>query len=126
MVMVTEQSTSFELPVKKVAEQAAAFIRQNYQASISYDQIGETLHFHPNYISRCMKKVFNCTPLEYLIRFRLEQAKLQLLKTDQTITEVAQTVGFEHIPYFTRCFTKHEGLTPSVFRKRFGVHIKNN
>jgi AraC-like DNA-binding protein len=119
MMLNAHHHPEHDLSFQKVAEKSAAYLRQNYNRPITYEQLGETLHFHPNYIARCMKKAFGCTPLEYLIRYRLEQAKLRLLNTDMTIAQVAEEAGFEHIPYFTRCFVKHEGVTPSVYRKRY-------
>ncbi|MOA56370.1 Arabinose operon regulatory protein [compost metagenome] len=59
------------------------------------------------------------TPVEYVMKYRLEQAKLLLLKTEWPIAEVAHQVGFENVPYFSNCFTSQIGLSPSKYRKQY-------
>ncbi len=105
--------------VHRIAEKAASYLRQNYRSAITYPALGEALHFHPTYISRCMKQVFGCTPLEYLVYYRLEQAKRMLMNTDMPIGRIAEEVGFENSSYFTRCFHRIERMTPRQFRKQF-------
>lgn len=68
-------------------------------------------------ISRCMKEIYRCTPLEYLHKYRLEQAKVLLLKSEIPISTVADRVGFNYAPYFSKCFLRYTGMTPLTFRK---------
>jgi AraC-like DNA-binding protein len=103
----------------QVAERAEAFLKQHYAEEVTNGRLAGALHFHPNYITRCMKETFQCTPLEYLQRYRIEQAKLLLVKTDQRIAAVAERVGFPNTPYFSNCFRGRVGMTPLQFRKRF-------
>jgi AraC-like DNA-binding protein len=114
-----EGANELENPYILVAEQAAAYLRQNYKDSVSYEELSRTLHFHPNYIARCMKRVFHCTPLEFLTRYRIDQAKLLLIHTNQSIGLIAEKTGFGSFPYFIRCFSKRTGLSPRAFRQKF-------
>lgn len=102
-----------------LAEQTEAYLKTNYQSHISSRILEEALRFHYNYITRCMKQVYGLTPMEYLHHYRLEQAKLLLLKTDWPVAKVAEHVGFDNTPYFTRCFANFEGMPPSQYRKRY-------
>lgn len=106
-------------PYLRIAEDAAAFLRLNYQEPIKYKELAEALHFHINYIALCMKKTFGCTPLEYVTSYRLEQAKLLLIHTDEAISKIAEETGFGSFPYFIRCFTKHTGTKPKLFRMQY-------
>ncbi|WP_282937927.1 AraC family transcriptional regulator [Paenibacillus sp. RC67] len=106
-------------PSRIVAEKAEAYLKQHYQVDITNAMLAGALHFHPNYIARCMKEVYQCTPLDYLQRYRLEQARLLLLKTDLPISEISDSVGFHYSAYFSRCFTQSIGLTPRQYRKQF-------
>ncbi|WP_026263759.1 helix-turn-helix domain-containing protein [Paenibacillus terrigena] len=101
------------------AELAAAYLRQHYREEISAARLGEDTNFHPVYIARCMHRQFGCSPTEYLQRYRIEQSKLLLLQTDDSIARVAEEVGFNQGAYFTSCFTKLEGISPSKYRQRF-------
>ncbi|WP_424768668.1 helix-turn-helix transcriptional regulator [Paenibacillus sp. sgz302251] len=106
-------------PSALCAEQAASYLREHYQESITAKELGESVNFHPVYIARCMQKEFGCSPFDYLMHFRLEQAKLLLLQTDLAIARIAEEVGFNHAAYFTSCFTKYEGISPRHYRMRF-------
>lgn len=105
----------------EVAEKAAQYIRNHYQDSITLNDLQEELHFHPIYITRCMKKTYGYTPLDYTNRYRIETAKLQLMTTEKPITVIAAEVGFSAVPYFTRCFRKYSDTSPREYRKQFRV-----
>jgi AraC-like DNA-binding protein len=102
-----------------VAEMAEAYIKQNYQSPLNNTKLSHDLHFHYNYLTRCMKEVFGLSPMDYLMQVRLEQAKLLLIKTDWSMARVAEEVGFEYAPYFSRCFSARNGISPLQFRKRY-------
>jgi YesN/AraC family two-component response regulator len=106
-------------PSKACAEQAALYLRKHFRESVTAQALGEHSNFHPVYIARCMQKEFNCSPSEYLLRYRIEQAKHQLMQTDLPIALIAEEVGFNHAAYFTSCFTKYEGISPRQYRQRF-------
>jgi AraC-like DNA-binding protein len=103
----------------RVAERIEAYLKRHYAEDVTNAAIAEALHFHPNYLLRCMKETFGCTPLAYLQRYRIEQAKLLLATTDLRIAEVAERVGYAYAPYFTNCFKREAGETPLGFRGRF-------
>ncbi|MBM7567213.1 helix-turn-helix domain-containing protein [Paenibacillus sacheonensis] len=102
-----------------LADEAAAFLRRSYREQVSYKELSEQLHFHANYIALCMKKAFGCTPLDYLTRYRIEQAKQLLIHTGEPIGSIAEATGFATFSYFVRCFGKHTGTKPKAFRQRF-------
>ncbi|TFE26721.1 helix-turn-helix domain-containing protein [Cohnella luojiensis] len=66
-----------------------------------------------------MKRSFGCTPLEYLTRHRVEQAKQLLVNTNEPIGTIAEETGFGSFPYFVRCFSRHTGFKPKAFRIRY-------
>ena len=106
-------------PSAVCAEQAAAYLRRHYREEITAQALGENMNFHPVYIARCMQKEYGCSPMEYLLQYRIEQAKLMLLQTDRSISRIAEEVGFNQAAYFTSCFSKLEGISPRKYRQRF-------
>lgn len=106
-------------PALKLAEKTEAYLRQHYQTDVTNESLAEALHFHPNYIVRCMKEIYRCTPMEYLHEYRLEQAKLLLIKTERPIAQIAESVGFPYAPYFSACFKRYAGISPLRFRKQY-------
>lgn len=117
--MDLRQSESYASPVVTVAEKAEAFIKNNYRSELNSEQMANALHYHYNYITRCMKQVYGMTPNDYLLHYRLEQAKLLLLKTEWPIAEIAAYVGFGNTPYFSNRFVLKNGCSPRQFRKQY-------
>ncbi|OAS20465.1 AraC family transcriptional regulator [Paenibacillus oryzisoli] len=113
----TTDMTAFHL-----AEKVEVFIRQNYTKKISNALLQEHLNYHPNYIAKCMLKVFGMTPNDYLLQFRIEQSKKLLIQTNWTMARVAEESGFQHASYFSHCFATKEGISPLNFRKNYTGH----
>ncbi len=103
----------------RLAERTAAYLQANYREKITNDAIATALHFHPNYIVRCMKVRYGCTPSDYLQQYRLERAKRLLVTTDWSIDRVAEEVGFRYSPYFSSCFKREFGISPLQFRRQY-------
>ncbi|MEK8213199.1 MULTISPECIES: helix-turn-helix domain-containing protein [unclassified Paenibacillus] len=103
----------------EIAEQTESYIRNHYAEALTNGSLADVLHFHYNYLARCMKRVYGLTPMEYLTDYRLEQAKLLLLKTEIPISGIAERTGFESAAYFSRRFARKVGISPLRFRKRY-------
>ncbi|MEK3714615.1 helix-turn-helix transcriptional regulator [Paenibacillus sp. FSL R7-0333] len=103
----------------EIAEQTEAYLRNHYAEEVTNASLADALHFHYNYLARCMKRVYGLTPMEYLTDYRLEQAKLLLLKTEIPIAAIAERTGFESTAYFSRRFSRKVGISPLRFRKRY-------
>ncbi|NIK75430.1 AraC-like DNA-binding protein [Paenibacillus castaneae] len=119
LLLQDEEGEQHKSPHLIVAEEAAFLLRKYYKEPISYKRLSEALHFHENYISLCMKKTFGCTPLEFLNRHRVEQAKQMLIHTNEPIGNIAEESGFGSFPYFVRCFNRYTGSTPKSFRQQY-------
>lgn len=102
-----------------IAENVAVYLRQHYKETITYKILSEKQHFHENYIAICMKNTYGITPLEYLTRYRIEQAKSLLIHTNRPIGKIAEDTGFNSFQYFIRCFTKITKSKPMAFRNKY-------
>ncbi len=70
---------------------------------------------------RRFQKATGENPTRYLQLLRLAKAREMLELTRQTIDRIAYRVGYEDPGAFTKLFHAQIGLTPSEYRKRFGV-----
>ncbi|MGQ9494492.1 MAG: helix-turn-helix transcriptional regulator [Anaerolineae bacterium] len=75
------------------------------------------MHVSPNHLTRCFRQETGLTPVAYLNRYRIQQAKELLKRTDSTITRIATEVGFSDGSYFARVFQREEGVSPSAYRR---------
>jgi transcriptional regulator GlxA family with amidase domain len=61
------------------------------------------------------------TPIGYIQRLRIEDAKQRLERTDEPVDEISWRVGYEDAAFFRRLFKRTTGLTPGAYRKRFRI-----
>lgn len=61
------------------------------------------------------------SPIEYVQRLRIEDAKRRLERTEAPVDEIGWNVGYEDPASFRRLFKRTTGLTPSAYRRRFQV-----
>lgn len=83
--------------------------------------LAETVHMTPDHFIRLFKKEVGCTPTRFVIERKMMQAMLMLASEPMMIKEVAYTLGYDNLSYFTRLFRRHTGLTPRAYRENFNV-----
>lgn len=93
------------------------FIEENYQRTISIEEISHLTHLSKAAFCRYFKKMTRLTFTEFLNQYRIEQAK-RLLKSDKNVTETCFECGFESLSYFNRIFKKVVGENPIQFKKK--------
>ncbi|MNO39480.1 HTH-type transcriptional activator RhaS [compost metagenome] len=93
------------------------FIYENYTERIRLADIASAAKVSKSEALRCFKEGADTSPVDYLIQFRLNKARELLQTTENTVTEIAASVGFENIGYFGRMFKKAYSVTPKYLRK---------
>lgn len=66
--------------------------------------------------SRLVRQVFQLTPLQLVLKIRLDEALHLLATTTQSLTEIALSTGFCDQSAFTRHFRRMAGVPPGAFR----------
>lgn len=98
---------------------ALNFIEENFHNDISLKDVATAASFSPYYFSRIFKELLNQNFLEYLNNIRIKKSEKLLMNHENTITEVAQMVGFNSISTFNRMFKFINKCSPSEYRKLF-------
>lgn len=78
----------------------------------------ENLHISRSYISHLFRKNVNMSFTEYLHSLRIAKACRLLRETDDTVTSISYSVGYNTVRNFNRFFLKQTGLTPGEYRKK--------
>lgn len=115
--MVRSMKDKTNKQFRSLSEQIAIIVRSEYDQELTLEQIGERLHYNPNYLSNIFKKEFGTTFSDYLMNYRLEMAKKWLVETDMTIREIAERLQYHKPQNFIRSFRKKEHVTPGEYRK---------
>ncbi|HZH94260.1 MAG TPA: AraC family transcriptional regulator, partial [Flavisolibacter sp.] len=75
------------------------------------------LNLSASYLTDLLKRDTGKTTKEYLQLHVLETAKNRLLNSEDTINEIAYSLGFEYPQYFNRLFKSKTGMTPTAYRQ---------
>jgi signal transduction histidine kinase/DNA-binding LacI/PurR family transcriptional regulator/DNA-binding response OmpR family regulator len=102
---------------QRLIRRAMGFIHAHYAEPLTREQIASHVHFSPDYLTDCFRRETGVTPMVYLNRYRIYQARKLLEDSDLTITQVALAVGFSEGPHFTRTFRREVGMTPRAYRR---------
>lgn len=92
------------------------YIKQHLSEKISVDILARECCMSRSAFFQAFKNRFSISPLEYILRERIQLAKMLLVNSQQNITEICYQSGFNNLNYFIRQFKKQEGISPSVFR----------
>lgn len=95
------------------------YLDTHYDESVSVQSTCEELSIGKTRLYQLCKTRQNKTLIQMVNERRIEAAKELLITTTQSIQIIAETVGLADFNYFAKVFKKHEGTTPSEYRKRF-------
>lgn len=95
-----------------------AYINNHYPEKITLAGIAKAAGVSEREVTRCFKKNIGQSPMDYLMKYRLNQSKKLLLETSMTITDICQQCGFSDSAYFGKVFRKSYDMTPSEYRSR--------
>lgn len=94
------------------------YLEEDHSTSINRKKIAGIFRLTPNYISFLFKQQTNCGFSEYLNKLRCDKACFLLNNYNQTLDEIALTVGFNSTAYFCRIFKRIYNMTPTEYRNR--------
>lgn len=95
-----------------------SFIHNHYKDKITVAQIADAIGISEREAMRSFRRSLNQSPIEYLISYRLNEAKKLLLDSRLPITEICYQCGFSDSSYFGKSFRKAYGLSPREYRSR--------
>ena len=112
-IFAQAESTS----VRQVILQAAETLRKNYRQELCLADLLADAHMSKSYFLRLFRRYMGTTPYNYLVNFRITQAKELLVLTDHSISEIAREVGFGDASNFSTRFANATGQSPMQYRK---------
>lgn len=108
---------------QRLVRRAMAYIHEHYAEPISREEIAAHVGVSKDYLTRIFRQETGLTPVAYLNRYRVHQAKRLLATTHKTVHEIAFEVGFSSSEYFSHVFRKETGMSPSAYRERLAAGL---
>ena len=94
------------------------YISKNYREKITSSSLASMCYLSEAHFCRFFKSAVGKPCTEYINQYRIEKATVLLKNTQDSISSIAENVGFDDVNYFSRTFKKIKGITPGNFRKQ--------
>ncbi len=98
------------------------YINANYNNQITLDELSKRAGYSKSRFSHIFSEITGTTPIKYLNDIRLKISCEMLSATNNSVTEIALSCGFNDSLYFRRLFKKKYNMTPSEYRLSSGKH----
>ncbi|MBO5938785.1 MAG: AraC family transcriptional regulator [Clostridia bacterium] len=98
----------------------------HFEKNLSLEMLERELHVSKYYISHVMNQKLHIGFNDYVNSLRVSAACKLLVKSDLSVTQISESVGFNTLRTFNRAFLKQMGMTPSEYRaqkKKEGVLV---
>lgn len=101
-----------------LAAQAIELLHERYPEPLTLESLAERLNCSPGHLSRTFRSRTGTSPIDYLIRIRIDRARTLLSTTELSLQQIAAGVGYADVYYFGRLFKKQLGISPIRYRAR--------
>ena len=96
---------------------AIEYIESEFRRDISLSEIAAAAGLSEQHFCRVFRKSTGMTPIEYIAKKRISEAKTMLRDTDMQVSEIGARIGYPSRSYFTFVFRRYEGYSPTEYRK---------
>jgi AraC-like DNA-binding protein len=106
------------LPSGARFEQVLAYLRHHCTADLNIEEIAHRSGYSLRTLTRTFRERTGTTPHNYLVQLRVGHAKRAIRTTSDSITAIAFASGFHDSNYFSACFSRMTGTSPSEYRRQ--------
>ena len=100
------------------------YIKAHLTEPIHVKKLAQESGYAEYYFSHKCKKEMGVSVKEYILHEKIEQAKVMLTSSDESIQKIGDSLAFGSRSYFYTCFQKAEGMSPSEYRNTKGKKQK--
>ena len=99
-------------------EPAVDFLIKHYNQSIKNDDLAKLAGLSTIYFRKIFTECLGVPPITYLHKLRIKKAK-EILQSDyESISDIAESLGYPDVYDFSRTFKKHVGISPTQYAKQ--------
>lgn len=93
------------------------YIAEHYREKIYIDKLADMLAVSPDYFTKMFKDSIGKTPIEYINGLRVNDSMRALAETDDSLADIADSIGFCNPNYFHKIFKQYMNTSPLAYRK---------
>ena len=102
---------------KEIVKETENYLREHFREDTDLRAIADKFGFSSSYLSKIFTRSKGESPIKYLTKIRMKEAKRLLSTTDESIARVGELSGYPDQFYFSRTFRKEVGENPTQYRK---------
>lgn len=100
---------------------AAEYIAEHIREKLEIKEICRRLCTNPTTLNFKFRKELSCSVGEFILEEKMKRARNLILNTTYTIGDVARRCGYDNIYYFSTVFSKFYKMSPTDFRRNYGL-----
>jgi len=116
--VVTRTSTDIVVQRDPLVNEVLLYIRDHFADDITVEQLLDEVGVSRRSLEMRMKKAIGQTPQAAIHTTQIDQAKVMLASSRESIGEIARACGFALQPRFNRVFKRLTGMTPGAYREQ--------
>ena len=117
--LTSNSGTVHRLDYKQARLQAMMqYIHDHYMEEITLEKIAASASISKSGALHIFQSGIHCSPVAYLIQYRLARAAEQLYTTQKTVSSISEETGFTSAGYFCRKFKQYYHMSPNEYRKK--------
>ena len=97
----------------------------NFPNKIKLEDISNHLNISQTSIKNSFKDKMQMGVIQYYNKMKIESAKIMIREGKHNFSQIALKLGFESVHYFSRCFVKYVGMSPTEYGKSVKIIIDN-
>lgn len=111
----TEKENEYKSSNKNYITEILLYMEEHC-VDCTLESVAEKYHFHPNYLSRAIKKATGSTFKDLVSEYRLKLASFYLINSDFPIYKIASDCGYKNQNFFYKKFYAEYGMSPKLYR----------
>lgn len=119
-VRVARQQTSITTPIQEICYYIMHHLTEPDKLTIQH--LSKKIGYTEYYFSHKFKKETGFSVNSFILQEKIKQAKFLLTGTNLSIQEISDSLAFSNRSYFSSCFQKQVGVSPTEYRKQPAKH----
>jgi AraC-like DNA-binding protein len=115
-VMVQPKDIAITSADERFLRRAIDIVEENMDDfDFNVESFVDQMHMGRTQFNKKLKALTDLTPVRFIRSLRLKRAAQKIVKEEDTISQIAYSVGFNNLSYFAKCFKEEFGQTPSQY-----------
>lgn len=102
--------------MNELIENAVDYVLSNYSQKLRLSEVADICYVNQSHLSHSFKVSMGISFVDYVVQFKMQMLKIMILRTDLTISEIADKLGYIDVKYMSRLFKNTFGITISDYK----------